>query len=1031
LLEVIYGVNPHLYMSTSSNYHNKFHKVVADISSGFISANSLNIDEKIDDMLKRITDIFELDRAHLVSLTEDLKFMVNTHEYCVPGVKSIKHLIDVVDLESVPWWKRSLFEGDYIHIYNVDDLPEDASAEKAILKEMEIISLMCVPIYKDNSVEGFIGLDSANKKFQWDLDDINLIQILANTIAEARLKISAESDLIHLSRMQQIIMNIAQTYINIPLNLVDSEIMKSLKEMAEYVEADRSYIFRYDFKANTTSNTHEWCAEGISAEIENLQDVPIDFIPDWIEKHSKGEDFNVTDISSLPYTGPGCLRDILEPQGIKSIITVPMLDGEELVGFVGFDSVAKHHTYTKKEKSLLNLFAQLLVNVRKRAESDKMLTLAKEQAEAASRAKSEFLANMSHEIRTPLNSVIGFTELLNRTPLNISQKRFVENANISAQSLLEIINDILDFSKIEAGKLELAPIKTDIVEIVEQVCEMVKYQAIQKELELLLNIQPNIPRYGFVDPIRLKQILVNLISNAIKFTERGEVELRVKFEDLGEQQGRFTFYIRDTGIGISQDEQKRLFKAFTQADSSTTRKFGGTGLGLVISNHLAEKMGDKIHMKSTFGKGSEFFFSIDTLIDSLDKIGDTTLTNIKRVLIVDDNANNRTILEQTFRSWNIECITCGDGFEAIRLVKVSDPFDLIVIDFKMPLINGIETIRMLRNDSGVAKDKMPVIIMCSSDDDSLINEESRKSGVIYKLVKPIRITELFDYLLNLSNTGVINSSKVSGSELISAKKSHIASSKGLIKSNPVILIAEDVQMNMILIKTLVSSYIPGAIIIEARNGLDAIQMAADENPDIILMDVQMPEADGLEATVEIRTQESGKKSHIPIIALTAGASQEDREKCLEAGMDDYLTKPIEQPQLHKVLDRYLKNRLNHLLDLPQSEIPADTTPHFNLDEMMRRVDNNREILADLLNSLEVEMEEAFTSLEHSIKTNDSEISKRVTHKIKGIALNMSFTKLSQIIKELENSMAKEPESNIRLFNNLSNEWKILKKIIYQ
>ncbi|PKO98070.1 MAG: histidine kinase [Bacteroidetes bacterium HGW-Bacteroidetes-8] len=1018
-------------MSTHNSYHNKFHKVVADISSGFISANSSNIDEKIDDMLKRIIDIFQLDRAHVVSLTEDLKLMVSTHEHCVPGVKSIKHLIDNISLESVPWWKKSLFEGDFIHIHNVDELPSDAAAERAILKKMEISSLMCVPIYIDRSVAGFIGLDSVTKHFQWDTDDINLIQILANTIAEAKLKIAAESDLIHLSRMQQIIMNIAQTYINIPLNLVDSEIMKSLKEMAEYVDADRSYIFRYDFNANTTSNTHEWCAEGISAEIDNLQNVPTDFIPDWIEKHSKGEDFSVTDVLTLPDLGPGCLRDILEPQGIKSIITVPMLDSEELVGFVGFDSVLKHHTYTKKEKSLLNLFAQMLVNVKKRAESEKMLTLAKEQAEAASRAKSEFLANMSHEIRTPLNSVIGFTELLNRTPLNISQKRFVENANISAQSLLEIINDILDFSKIEAGKLELAPIKTDIVEIVEQVCEMVKYQAIQKELELLLNIQPDIPRYGVVDPIRLKQILVNLISNAIKFTERGEVELRVKFEEIGERQGRFTFYIRDTGIGISQDEQKRLFKAFTQADSSTTRKFGGTGLGLVISNHLAEKMGDRIHMKSTFGKGSEFFFSIDSEIDSVDKIGGTTLVNIKRVLIVDDNSNNRTILEQTFKSWNIECISCSDGLEAIRIVKVSDPFDLIVIDFKMPLINGIDTIRMLRNDTIVDKDKLPVIIMCSSDDDSLINEESRKHGMIYKLVKPVKISELFDYLLNLSNTGVINPTRGYSSESISSKKSYITNNKGLIKSNPIVLIAEDVQMNMILIKTLVSSYIPGAIIFEARNGLDAIQMAAVENPDIILMDVQMPEADGLEATAEIRRQESGKKSHIPIIALTAGASQEDRERCIEAGMDDYLTKPIEQPQLHKVLEKYLKNRLKPKGDFTDTNFPSDTTHHFNKEEMMRRVDNNSEILTDLLNSLEEEMEEALTALEHSIKSNNSEISRKVTHKIKGVALNMSFTKLSQIIKELENSIVNDPESNSRLFSNLIDEWNILKKIIYQ
>ena len=1028
-------------MTSHNSYHNKFHKVAADISSGFISANNNNINEKIDDLLKRIVDIFELDRAHLVSFTPDLKLMENTHEFCKSGAKSIKHLISGICLDSVLWWKKNILESEFFHIYNVDELPEEADAEREILKKMEISSLMCVPIYVNKSVTGFIGLDSVNEHFQWETDDINLIQILANTIAEAKLKIAAESDLIHLSRMQQMIMSIAQTYINIPLHLVDSAIMRSLKEMAEYVDADRSYIFRYDFIHNTTSNTHEWCAEGISAEIENLQDVPVDFIPDWVEKHSKGEDFNVTDISSLPFTGPGCLRDILEPQGIKSIITVPMLDGEELVGFVGFDSVAKHHTYTKKEKSLLNLFAQLLVNVKKRAESDKLLTLAKEQAEAASRAKSEFLANMSHEIRTPLNSVIGFTELLTRTPLNISQKKFVENANISAQSLLEIINDILDFSKIEAGKLELSPIKTDIVEIVEQVCEMVKYQAIQKGLELLLNIQPDIPRYGVVDPIRLKQILVNLISNAIKFTERGEVEIRIAFEDNGDLQGRFTFYVRDTGIGISQDEQKRLFKAFTQADSSTTRKFGGTGLGLVISNHLAEKMGDRIHMKSATGKGSEFFFSISSIVDSVERIGGDTLDNIKRVLIVDDNANNRIILEQTLKSWGIESSSCSDGLDAIRMVKLSYPFDLIIIDYNMPLINGIETIRVLRSDTTLDRDKLPVIIMCSSDDDSLINEESRKSGMIYKLVKPIKIAELFDYLLNLSKTGVIKSTLAAKSEAMPSNKSYAANSKDFIKTKPVVLIAEDVQMNMILIKTLVSNYIPGAIVLEARNGLIAIQLAAQERPDIILMDVQMPQADGLQATAEIRKQESRIEIHTPIIALTAGATDEDKQRCLLAGMDDYLTKPIEQTQLQRVLDKYLKSGYGHEKierasflqedDLSEIKIPSDTTPHFNREEMMKRVDNNREILTDLLNSLDVEIEEDLAALELSIKNNDNESSRRVAHKIKGVALNMSFPRLSEIVKELENSIINNPERNRTLFNNLRNEWRVLKRIIYQ
>jgi signal transduction histidine kinase/DNA-binding response OmpR family regulator len=1019
----------------SDNYHQKFHRIVANISSGFIGADTSNIDDKIDDMLSKIIDIFSLDRGYLFLFSQDRRYMTNTHEKCANGVTPVKEMFLNIEVDKYPWWLKQIESREYIQILNVDDMPDEAQAEKQLFKKMDIISLVAVPVIINNMVAGFLGLDATREQRSWDIQDINLLQILANTIAESQMKIAAEREVRRLARMQQMIMNIAKTYINIPLKEVNNSIMESLREMAEFVEADRSYIFDYDFKNRDTSNTFEWCAEGISPEIENLQNVPIDYIPDWINKHSQGEDFNVTDVLSLPHEGPGCLRDILEPQGIKSIITVPMIDGDDLIGFVGFDSVKKHHKYTDKEKSLLTLFAQMLVNVKKRAHAERMLLDAKEQAEAANRAKSEFLANMSHEIRTPLNSVIGFTELLNRTPLNLSQKKFVENANISAQSLLEIINDILDFSKIEAGKLELSPIKTDIIEIAEQVCEMVKYQANQKGLELLLNIDPETPRYAVVDPIRLKQILVNLISNGIKFTESGEVELSLRFEKREEPRGVITFQIRDTGIGITQDEQKKLFKAFTQADSSTTRKFGGTGLGLVISNHLAEKMGDKIHMESEHGKGSRFFFSVETQIDYREKIGGSILNNVKRVLVVDDNRNNRTILEQTLRNWDIEVVTCEDGLEAIRIIKLSDPFDVLIIDFKMPLINGIDTIRMLRADSSLEKEKFPVILMCSSDDDSLINEECRNSGMIYKLIKPVKIRELHEYLLNLSKTGVIN-----GAEKESKRSSYSKSNfalEGTMITNPKIMIAEDVQMNMILIKTLVNSYLDKATIFEARNGREAVKIAAQESPDIILMDVQMPEMDGLEATREIRIFEASNGGHIPIIALTAGVSKEDRESCSEAGMDGFLTKPIEQKELHKLLRSYLTaknvsnlNNEDNRENMENGFLKRELTAHFNRNEMMQRVDNNPDVLADLLTSLNIEMEEAILQLKESLINGNSDQSRKINHKIKGIALNMSFGKLSEIVNELETSIIRGRGDKLILFQNMSEEWNTLKRIIY-
>jgi signal transduction histidine kinase/CheY-like chemotaxis protein len=590
------------------------------------------------------------------------------------------------------------------------------------------------------------------------------------------------------------------------------------------------------------------------------------------------------------------VRQIIEPQGIKSLITIPIMDQNHCIGFIGFDSVRNFHKYSERERTLLFVFAEIYLNITKRIALEQKLIEEKENAKAASKAKSEFLANMSHEIRTPLNGVIGFTDLLLKTPLDPTQQQYAENANTSGKALLSIINDILDFSKIEAGKLELEIIKSDLVDLLEQATDILKFHASQKNIELLLNIPLDMPRFARVDPIRLKQILINLLSNAVKFTEIGEVELRVTFEKLTDKKGRYKFSVRDTGIGISEDQQKKLFKAFTQADSTTTRKFGGTGLGLTISNLLATKMGGEIKLESTFNKGSIFYFTIETDYEFGEKYLEQDELEIESVLVIDDNENNRTILEHNFRRWNVKFHGVEGGPQALELLQKANDFDLLIIDYHMPEMDGLETIRRIRDIFHTHPHRTPIILLHSSSDDQSLRGECKKLGVKFNLVKPVKAGELYQFLKNIHIE-----------ETVKAKKNPTPSMLAEIKGPINILVAEDVKMNMLLTRTLLKRIVPNANVIEAYNGLEVVHATRAHAVDLVLMDVQMPELDGLEATYQIRELDKLNNRHLPVIALTAGAFKEERERCISSGMDDFLTKPIQIDELTRILGKYLLN----------------------------------------------------------------------------------------------------------------------------